>query len=592
MQPNCFIATTASTLAIGGSETELFLSNITTLTGETVTTAQFATMGRGVITVDPLSTTSIEFMSFTGVDQVGVGFTGLTRGLSSLSNSVVSTNIKYHPIGTQVIIAFGVHNLLDLKTYITNVTTGGIGNSSNLVAGTIYSTANNANNRPRALSSLVQQQNPTVNMTLLVQGFSISTANVDIVYAGGSTTTYTAPGSNPRIDLLTYNTVTSALAYRTGAEASTPIKPTPSQYDIVLASIYHKVGEIGIKDTNDGSNGAGSYGYIQSWYYPSIYNNQLQSQYLGDGSDGAATFDGTTTYSAFSTTTGAAPNLVYTLTRNIYLTNLTISSGKTINPANFIIYVNGTASGTGTLQTNGGNGGNGGNGVGSSSGGTGGTGGGAALVGFFTSPAGGAGGLGGSNGSAGAPGTNGTSVSNALGSSGLVGGAAVGIYLGTGAGAGGTAGVATAPVISIARNPSYMSVIGNSMGVSIFGTQGGAGAGGGGGCGNGIGSGGGGGGAGQAGGIIFLVVNIYSANYAITATGGTGGNGGNRAGGGGGGGGGSGGNGGVSVLLYKTKTGINTYTLTGGTAGTGGTGASNGNAGTAGATGTSYEISI
>ena len=276
MQPNCFIATTASTLAIGGSETELFLSNITTLTGETVTTAQFATMGRGVITVDPLSTTSIEFMSFTGVDQIGVGFTGLVRGLSSLSNSVVSTNIKYHPIGTQVIIAFGVHNLLDLKTYINNVATGSVSISSNTVAGTIFSTANNASTRSRALSSLVTQQ-VIPNMTLTAQNFTLSDQAFDVSYAGGTTTTYTAPVSNPRIDLLVYDPVNSVLAYRTGTEAGSPTKPTPNINDIVLCSIYHKVGEVGIKDTNDSSSGVGSYGYIYSWYYPGVYLGSIPS---------------------------------------------------------------------------------------------------------------------------------------------------------------------------------------------------------------------------------------------------------------------------------------------------------------------------
>ena len=269
MQPNCFLATLSASLAANGSETEAFLSNITTLTGETITTAQFSTMGRGVLTIDPLSSVNIEFAGFTGVDATGIGFTGLQRGLSALNNSSITANKKYHPAGTQVILAWGVHNLLDFQTYINNLVAGGVGNSSNTAAGTIFSTASNAGARPRALSSLVQQQS-TPGMTLLVQPFSLSDQGFDVVYAGASTTTYTAPVSNPRIDLLVYNANTAAIAYRTGSESASPSKPTPTQYDIVLASIYHTVGETSIKDTSDGTNG-----YILSWYYPSVYNANL-----------------------------------------------------------------------------------------------------------------------------------------------------------------------------------------------------------------------------------------------------------------------------------------------------------------------------
>ena len=43
----------------------------------------------------------------------------------------------------------------------------------------------------------------------------------------------------------------------------------------------------------------------------------IPEEYGGSGIDGVASFDGTNTSASFASTTGAAPNLVYTLTRNI-----------------------------------------------------------------------------------------------------------------------------------------------------------------------------------------------------------------------------------------------------------------------------------
>lgn len=72
----------------------------------------------------------------------------------------------------------------------------------------------------------------------------------------------------------------------------------------------------------------------------------------GDGSDGAAAFDGTNTF-AFASTTGAAPNLVYTLTRDIYVTSLTVSSGKTLITGSYRIFCTGTLTNAGTIHNDG-----------------------------------------------------------------------------------------------------------------------------------------------------------------------------------------------------------------------------------------------
>lgn len=263
---NAFLATLASSLAAGGSESEVFLSNITTLTGETVTTANFSIWGRGVITIDPLSSSNIEFDSFTAVDSSGIGFTGLIRGLSSNGNSIVAANVKYHPPGTQVIISFGIHNVLDIKAYIDSAISGSLGTASDTTAGSTKITQN-LGVSPRAIAALVSQQvNP--NMTLKVNPFSIATLDQNVAFAGGNTPSFVAPVSNPRIDLVVYSTTSGTIVIRTGSEAISPATPSPVSGDIVLAAVYNKVGETSIKEQNDTVNG-----YVYSWYLPAIFNS-------------------------------------------------------------------------------------------------------------------------------------------------------------------------------------------------------------------------------------------------------------------------------------------------------------------------------
>ena len=127
---NAFQATLSQSLSAGGSETTIYLSKITTLTGETLSTADFATFGKGTVTIDPLSSTNIEFVSFTAVDSTNIAFTGAARGLSAFDYTASTSRAKYHPVGTKIIISFGSHNLLDLITYIQGLVAGTIGNAS------------------------------------------------------------------------------------------------------------------------------------------------------------------------------------------------------------------------------------------------------------------------------------------------------------------------------------------------------------------------------------------------------------------------------------------------------------------------------
>ena len=132
---NAYIGHLAQSLSSGGSESVFYVDKITTLTGEVVTTAAFSIFGKGTVTIDPLSTTNIEFASFTAVDGSAISFTGGVRGLSAFDYTASTSRAKYHPVGTTVIIAFGVHNLLDLVNYVAGQVAGTIGTATNLVTG-------------------------------------------------------------------------------------------------------------------------------------------------------------------------------------------------------------------------------------------------------------------------------------------------------------------------------------------------------------------------------------------------------------------------------------------------------------------------
>lgn len=297
----------------------------------------------------------------------------------------------------------------------------------------------------------------------------------------------------------------------------------------------------------------------------------------GDASDGAATLDGTNTYSFFSKV-----GSVYTLTRDVFFTNLTVNSGATLNTGSFKIFGTGTLTNSGTIHNNGNAGGNGNVGVDAGGATTGGTAGAALANGsLFGSIAGVVGGQGGAaglnNGSAGTLGLNATAY--VVGSS-TAGNGGTGASGATGGGAGQAAGTLT--TIKQSLRDFYTAVINLiSYGYSV-GNGSGGGGGGGPADGTNTASGGSGGGSGSNGGTLFFAFKTIINNAAsfIQVNGGNGGNGGNGKRRSGGGGGGNGGNGGIVYLLYATYTNNGTVQVNGG---------AKGNLGIAGTDGPSHD---
>lgn len=319
----------------------------------------------------------------------------------------------------------------------------------------------------------------------------------------------------------------------------------------------------------------------------------ITSPYYGTGTDGVLTFDGVAavTSSAFTTAMTLTPaSNVYTLTRDIYASSITISSGVTVYTAGYRIFCTGTLTNNGTIHNNGTN----------AAGTVGGAGAGQGTLGGGGAGANGARGSG--SGSTAASVTNcppppwTTSVSSSAGSPSGAGTATAGQdrFQG-GGGGGGTNGVngnaagGNGGALTVVASPATFDIhnlltgrTAASTSLLFYGSGGGAGA-----CGvvGGTGSDPSSGGGGGGGGGVYVGAKAMAGTGTISANGGNGANGvkgdGNSFGAGGGGGGG-----GLVAIVYSTRSGTQTVSASGGSGGTGSGGgthtASNGASGAAG----------
>lgn len=340
---------------------------------------------------------------------------------------------------------------------------------------------------------------------------------------------------------------------------------------------------------------------------------------FGSGQDGAFSLDGTNTYATYMTKSGSD----YTLIKDTYATDFTLSGTATLTTNGYRLFVNGTLTvgASCVIKWNGNNGSAGDTAVSNAA--VNGGAGGAALSSnnLYGSGAGKTGGTSGSGGSAGGSGSNGSAgtagdaITNSfsLSFSSTSGAGGAGGASGSAGGSGGASG-ATGTISASSIRP-YTSIYAVQMLDIVAGASpaflkynsnvGGAGGGGGGGgsAGGGVGgAGGGGGGSGSGGGTVIICARYVVNSGSIEAKGGAGGAGGAGAngtvsgsgtnnGGGAGGGGGTGGPGGILVLIYSGLTGSGTTSVAGGAGGTGGagglkgTGAAGGNDGNAGSNG-------
>jgi hypothetical protein len=435
-------------------------------------------------------------------------------------------------------------------------------------------TADKLNNGDGGLKVVAQS---TPGLTLRVTAGVANVGGTVVKYAGGNTPTFTAPSTNPRIDIVTIDS-TGTIAITQGTEAGSPSAPAYPSDKIVIAEVYLRTSTTAIRNTDSGSGG-----YIVRDARPLALVSQAAPAGFGSGADGVVNMDGTNTYSSFASKSGST----YTLTRDVFATSFTVAVGATLETAGYGVWATQTITIAGTARNNG-QAGNDGSAPTAGTGGPGGNGGLGAPAGTF------AGGINGGNGGAGAndgqagnnatspPATRNPSITGLTGANGGAGGANA-----TGPGTASNGGTAVeekaklAAMISekdalvsgsVVNHGNIYRLVGEQSGTFLS-TGPGAGAGSGGGDGSAVGQGGyGGGGGGGGGGVLFFAAPIITISGTVQANGGNGGNGAPSLGAnwGGSGGGGAGGSGGIVCLIYNTLTETGTVQANGGTGGTAG----------------------
>lgn len=128
--------------------------------------------------------------------------------------------------------------------------------SSDVTAGnTIYaSDVNKLRDDAYASSWLLAHEQTSPDLTLKVENGVYYLNGIRIDFAGGNSPSFTAPATNPRIDILSID-LTGTLVRTAGTEAVSPVAPTEPINSILIAQIYNRVGQTSIKDTDDSTNG-------------------------------------------------------------------------------------------------------------------------------------------------------------------------------------------------------------------------------------------------------------------------------------------------------------------------------------------------
>ncbi len=331
------------------------------------------------------------------------------------------------------------------------------------------------------------------------------------------------------------------------------------------AGVVHDVQHADVNDIAEALEakvGADSSAVATSHDYK-IAKLSTRADILGNGGNGSLTFDGA------ATILGMVPaGNLYTMTRPIFASSITVNAGVTVRTAGYRIFCTGTVTvaSTGVIHNNGinGNAGSGASAGGVVSGQT--------NVEYGDVPNS----LAGTNGTTGASTTGGTTTGPTSMGGGGGGGGGGGDSSGGGTAAAGSSGARVLAAIEFL----YELLRGFRLQTSVTTFVGAAGGRAGRGAGDGSNSGGGGAGGPTAGGTVVIAASAIANSGTISANGGNGATGGvPPAGNCGGGGGSGGGGGGVIVLAYKTLTNSGTISANGGTLGNGGAGVGTGTTG-------------
>lgn len=112
----------------------------------------------------------------------------------------------------------------------------------------------------RHVRQLFAREQAVPNLTLeVLAGIAWYAQNTNVIFAGGNSPVFSAPISNPRIDILTLRS-DGNLYVLSGVENASPTPPTIPSTDIPIAQVYNVVGQTVIHDNDAQVVGQG---YIQ-----------------------------------------------------------------------------------------------------------------------------------------------------------------------------------------------------------------------------------------------------------------------------------------------------------------------------------------
>lgn len=237
--------------------------------------------------------------------------TGITRALQAKYPYTAGGTAYSHAAGTPVVVLPDNPQLWEeVLAYIDGLALAVAVGASDSVYGYVRTTEN-LSVIPRVMSALVSQKSSQPSMKLTVNPFALSSLDKDIaVTVATDTAAMVAPVSNPRVDLVVYDTVNAIVTTRVGTENASlttsnymTYKPTPTTGDIVLAAVFHRVSETKVLERDDAANG-----FILRWYTPEVYGtgslvpSGVMASYAGRAAPSGWVLCDGTTYSRTSAT--------------------------------------------------------------------------------------------------------------------------------------------------------------------------------------------------------------------------------------------------------------------------------------------------
>lgn len=113
---------------------------------------------------------------------------------------------------------------------------------------------NNLRDDAKASSWLLPHEQVSPNATLYVEGGSFYIYSALTAFAGGNSPSFTAPATNPRIDILSID-ASGVLVITKGTESGSPVAPTVPTENMPICQVYNRVGQTTIRDVDTAGQG-------------------------------------------------------------------------------------------------------------------------------------------------------------------------------------------------------------------------------------------------------------------------------------------------------------------------------------------------